>query len=76
MTEKQHQEGAALALDVPQGEPRKFIVNAVPIMDDASTVKGGLVSFYDVTDLDRMNVQLTEANNELEWSRTQILENN
>ncbi len=76
MTERQHQEGVALGLDVPQGEPRKFIVNAVPIMDDASIVKGVLVSFYDVTELDRMNVQLTEANNELEWSRTQILEKN
>ncbi|HEX5647468.1 MAG TPA: ATP-binding protein [Nitrospira sp.] len=76
MTERQHQEGAALVLDVSQGESRKFIVNAVPIMDDASTVKGVLVSFYDVTELDRMNMQLTEANSELEWSRTQILEKN
>jgi PAS domain S-box-containing protein len=76
MTERQHQEGAALILDVPQGESRKFIVNAVPIMEDASIVKGVLVSFYDVTELDRMNMQLTEANSELEWSRTQILEKN
>lgn len=76
MMERQHQEGAALVLDVAQGESRKFIVNAVPIMDDASTVKGVLVSFYDVTELDRMNIQLTEANSELEWSRAQILEKN
>ena len=76
MTERQHQEGAALILDLPQGESRKFIVNAVPIMEDASLVKGVLVSFYDVTELDRMNTQLSEANSELEWSRSQILEKN
>ena len=76
LAERHQQEGATLILDMPQRDPRKFIVNAVPIMDDASTVKGVLVSFYDVTELDRINVQLTEANNELEWSRTQILEKN
>jgi PAS domain S-box-containing protein len=74
--EKQSQEGVSLLLDSPQGGLRKFIVNAVPIIDDGASVKGVLVSFHDVTELDRINSELKEANSELEWSRTQILEKN
>ena len=70
------QENIPLALVMQEGETRKFIVNSVPIMDDGSTVRGALVSFHDVTELDRMNSQLTEANSELEQSRVQILEKN
>ncbi|MBH0192962.1 MAG: PAS domain-containing protein [Nitrospira sp.] len=73
--EKQSQEGVSLLLDSPQGGLRKFIVNAVPIID-GNSVKGVLVSFHDVTELDRINSELKEANSELEWSRTQILEKN
>lgn len=76
VTEKQSQEGVSLLLDSPQGGSRKFVINAVPIIDDGSAVKGALVSFYDVTELDRINSELKEANGELEWSRTQILEKN
>ncbi len=76
VTEKQSQEGVSLLLDSPQGGLRKFIVNAVPIIDDGASVKGALVSFHDVTELDRINSELKEANSELEWSRTQILEKN
>jgi signal transduction histidine kinase len=76
VTEKQSQEGLSLFLDSPQEGTRKFIVNAAPIIDDGSVVKGALVSFYDVTELDRINSELKEANSELEWSRAQILEKN
>lgn len=66
----------ALLLKLPDGETRKFIVNTVPIMDDGSIVRGALVSFHDVTELDRANFSLREANSELELSRFQILEKN
>ncbi|MBH0202200.1 MAG: PAS domain-containing protein [Nitrospira sp.] len=65
-----------LLLNLPNGELRKFIVNTVPIMDDGSTVRGALVSFHDVTELDRANAQLKDANSELETSRVQILQKN
>lgn len=65
-----------LLLNLPNGELRKFIVNTVPIMDDGPTVRGALVSFHDVTELDRANSQLKDANSELEASRIQILEKN
>jgi PAS domain S-box-containing protein len=74
--DKQPQAGTPLLLDLPEGASRKFIVNTVPIMDDASTVRGALVSFHDVTELDRANSSLQEANSELELSRFQILEKN
>ncbi|CUS39255.1 ATP-binding protein [Candidatus Nitrospira nitrificans] len=65
-----------LLLNLPDSEQRRFIVNTVPIIDDGSTVRGALVSFHDVTELDRANSQLKEANSELEASRIQILEKN
>jgi sensor histidine kinase regulating citrate/malate metabolism len=74
--DKQPQADKPLLLLLPDGGPRKFIVNTVPIMDDGSTVKGALVSFQDVTEIERTNSQLKEANSELELSRVQILEKN
>jgi sensor histidine kinase regulating citrate/malate metabolism len=76
ITDKQPQAGTPLLLDLLEGGSRKFIVNTVPIMDDASTVRGALVSFHDVTELDQANSQLQEANSELELSRAKILEKN
>jgi PAS domain-containing protein len=74
--DKQPQANRPLLLDILEGEPRRFVVNTVPIMDDASTLQGALVSFYDVTDLDRSNVSLREAINELELSHIKIHEKN
>ena len=65
-----------MLLNRPTGEPRKFIVNTVPIMDDGSTIRGALVSFHDVTELDRANAQLKDANSELKSSRVEILNKN
>jgi signal transduction histidine kinase len=74
--DRQSLDNTPLLLNLPDGEPRKFIVNTVPIMDDESTVRGALVSFHDVTELDRANSQLKDANSELEASRVQILQKN
>lgn len=74
--DKQPQADRSLLLSLPDGESRKFIVNTVPIMDDGSIVRGALVSFHDVTELDRVNSSLREANSELELSRFKILEKN
>ena len=76
LMDKQPQADRSLLLGLPDGGSRKFIVNTVPIMDDGSSVRGALVSFHDVTELDRANSQLKEANSELELSRVKILEKN
>lgn len=74
--DRQPLDNLPLLLTLPESEPRKFIVNTVPIMDDGSMVRGALVSFHDVTELDRTNAHLKEANSELEASRVQILQKN
>lgn len=74
--DKQPQDNIPMILHPRESEPRKYIVNTVPIMDDGSAVRGALVSFHDVTELDRANSQLKEANSELESSRLQILQKN
>ena len=74
--DRQPQDNSSLLLTLPDGETRKFIINTVPIIDDGSTVRGALVSFHDVTELDRANAQLKEANSELEASRAQVLRKN
>jgi len=76
IVDKQPQPDRPLLLNRSGGDSRKFIVNTVPIMDDASTVRGALVSFHDVTEIDRANAQLKEVNSELELSRIHILEKN
>ncbi|UVT16346.1 MAG: PAS domain-containing protein [Nitrospira sp.] len=74
--DRQSVDKTPLLLSLPEGEPRKFLVTTVPIMDDESMVRGALVSFHDVTELDRANAQLKEANSELESSRREILSKN
>jgi signal transduction histidine kinase len=74
--DRQPQDNIPLLLTQPNGELRKFIVNTVPIIDEGATVRGALVSFHDVTELDRANSQLKEANDALEASRVQILQKN
>jgi PAS domain-containing protein len=76
IVDKQPQTNRPLLLSFPDSEPRKFVVNTVPIMDDASALQGALVSLYDVTDLDRSNSSLREAISEVESSHIQIREKN
>jgi PAS domain-containing protein len=76
IVDKQPQTNRPLLLSYPDSEPRKFVVNSVPIMDDASVLQGALVSFYDVTDLDRSDSSLREAISEVESSHIQIREKN
>lgn len=54
----------------------RFIGTSSPILDDRGVLRGVLVSFHDVTELDRVNSQLREAITELESSRTQVLHQN
>lgn len=74
--DRQPHDNIPLLLTQSNGGGRKFIVNTVPIIDEGATVRGALVSFHDVTELDRANSQLKEANSELEASRVQILQKN
>jgi diguanylate cyclase (GGDEF)-like protein len=68
--------GVQLAIAHGDGEDRKAIVNASPIVDGQGVARGCLVTFDDVTDLERANSGLREALGELEESRRQIEKQN
>jgi diguanylate cyclase (GGDEF)-like protein/PAS domain S-box-containing protein len=61
-------------LEIPNIEdgPRKAKLAASPITDGRGAVRGCLVSFTDVTELDRKNIELQGALSELESSRQKI----
>ena len=61
-------------LEIPNIEdgPRKAKLAASPITDGRGAVRGCLVSFTDVTELDRKNSELQGALSELEASRQKI----
>jgi diguanylate cyclase (GGDEF)-like protein len=61
-------------LDIPHAVdgPRKAKLAASPITDGRGAVRGCLVSFTDVTELDRKNTALQAAMGELEASRKKI----
>jgi len=61
-------------LEIPNVEdgPRKAKLAASPITDGRGAVRGCLVSFTDVTELDRKNSELQGALTELEASRQKI----
>jgi diguanylate cyclase (GGDEF)-like protein/PAS domain S-box-containing protein len=65
-------------IEIPQetGSPRKATISAAPILDGQGTLRGCLVSFNDVTALDRANSELRGAMDELQKSRSQLEEAN
>lgn len=75
-TRKRAAPALPLELRNGDGDARRFVVTSSPILDDRGTLRGVMVSFHDVTELDRTNAQLREANEELELSRVHILEKN
>ncbi len=61
----------------PAGEaPRTLSVTSMPILDEGANLRGVLVSFHDVTDIDRANARLHDAISQLEESRTKVLTQN
>ncbi len=70
-------EGASVqdvVFTIPQkdGDPRKAMVSASPIVDGQGTARGCLVTFKDVTELERANAELEAANAELGELNKQI----
>lgn len=68
--------GTAVTIQQPDGATRKAIINCSPVTDAKQTVRGCMVTFDDVTELDRANAQLRVTLSELEVSRLQIAEQN
>jgi diguanylate cyclase (GGDEF)-like protein len=68
--------GVPLSIANVDGEERKAVVNAAPILDGHGTARGCLVTFDDVTELERANSDLRSALEELEESRRRIEKQN
>ncbi len=58
------------------GKSRHFIVSSAPILDESGQLRGAVVSFDDVTELEEANVALSNMVKELEGSQAQITNQN
>ena len=58
------------------GKSRHFLVSSAPIVDESERLRGAVVSFDDVTQLEEANVALSSAVEELERSHAQIVKQN
>jgi PAS domain S-box-containing protein len=70
------QTNVRVVLSDSSGEARHFVVSSTPILDEREHLRGAVVSFDDVTELERANVALGNTVTELEQSRVQILNQN
>jgi diguanylate cyclase (GGDEF)-like protein/PAS domain S-box-containing protein len=64
--------GVALEIVQEEAEPRQVILNCSPVLDGRREVRGCLVTFDDVTALEKANQMLLATLGELEASRTRI----
>lgn len=69
---------AAQLLQIPQpeGHPLRAVVRCAPIHDDQGELRGCLVSFDDVSDLQQANEQLRATLSQLELSRRHVEQQN
>jgi diguanylate cyclase (GGDEF)-like protein/PAS domain S-box-containing protein len=68
--------GRLLTFTRPDQSEVRVVVNAAPIQDARGKLRGGIVTFYDVTELHRANEQMQTAMAALEASRAHIEEKN
>ncbi|HZN64422.1 MAG TPA: diguanylate cyclase [Tepidisphaeraceae bacterium] len=64
--------GVALCLKRGEEDTRMFTVNCAPITGGAATVRGALVTFDDVTSIEKKNAQLRKTLDMLKQSRDEI----
>ncbi|MEM9602054.1 MAG: EAL domain-containing protein [Pseudomonadota bacterium] len=69
-------QGAPLALRTAAGEAFHFVVNATPIGADGEDVRGALVTFDDITEVEVKNEALQKTLDKLEHSQREITRQN
>jgi diguanylate cyclase (GGDEF)-like protein len=72
MAQRQQENGEQLELIGEGGTMIKTVPSCAPIQDGGGGIRGCIVSFNDLTELDKKNKELTAAMNELQESRVQI----
>lgn len=70
------QQGVRLGVRVPGDALHTLSVTSMPIFEEGDTVRGILVSFHDVTDVDHAKAQLQNAIAKLEQSQSQVVSQN
>lgn len=76
MLQRSPSKGEYLEFAQAGGESIKAVVNCSPIQDGHGKVRGCIVTFDNVTELDRINTQLVAAVADLEKSQAQIEQQN
>ncbi len=64
--------GMRLLLSASSGETRSFVVNGAPVLDGRGGAKGAIVTFDDVTELERKTLELEHTLAMLEKSQVEI----
>ena len=72
MRDEKPTRGSAIEIAQPDGSQRKAVINCSPVMDAQHKVRGCMITFDDVTELDRANAQLRLTLTDLEASRARI----
>ena len=67
---RMQQTNVRMVLAGSSGKSWHFIVSSAPILDESGHLRGAVVSFDDVTELEEANVALNKMVNELERSQT------
>jgi len=76
LTTGRQQMNVRMVLAGSSDKSRHFIVSSAPILDESGHLRGAVVSFDDVTELEEANVALSNIVKELERSQTQIMNQN
>ena len=76
LTTRVQQTNVRMVLAGSSGKSWHFIVSSSPILDEKGHLRGAVVSFDDVTELEEANVALSDMVKELERSQTQIMNQN
>ena len=72
MAQARPERGDQITFPLEGAEPVRTVANCAPIQDANGTVRGCVVTFDDVTELERINTQLRFAMADLELSREKI----
>ncbi len=68
--------GVALSLATPADGIRTFVVNGSPILDDAGAARGAMVTFDDITELEKKNDELKSMLESLQISQKEVNQQN
>lgn len=64
--------GVPLSLTTPADGVRTFVVNGSPILDDAGAARGAMVTFDDITELEKKNDELRSMLDSLQTTQKEI----